>query len=124
MRVIYGVAASHVLRLAAGEQTLVREVANRLERPEARPLVLPVRRRLCLQQTLFHQARQPRERTRVRGRLRGSADRIDGLRREAAGKDRQPPEELLLVRRQELLAPGDGLAQGALMRRRVTPAPG
>ena len=49
----------------------------------------------------------------------GGADRLGRLQREAAGEDRQPPEERPRVGREQVVAPGDRVAHRAQPRRRV-----
>jgi hypothetical protein len=45
------------------------------------------------------------------------------LQRPTAGKDRQTAEQPLLLRRQQIVAPGDRRAQGAVTRGRIPGAP-
>jgi hypothetical protein len=49
----------------------------------------------------------------------GVGHRLDGVEVRAPGEDRQPPKQRLLLGRQEIVAPGDGVAQRALSPRGV-----
>ncbi len=53
----------------------------------------------------------------------GGADRLSRLQREAAGEDRQPPEERPRVGREQIVAPGNRVAHRAQPRRRVARSP-
>ena len=81
--------------LAAGRQPLQRELADRLQHPEAR-LAGPARS-LRPQQALVDQRRDAVEDVEAEARPRAAADRLGRLQREAAGEDGQPAEERLLV---------------------------
>src|SRR2546425_6457328 len=47
---------------------------------------------------------------------RHAAHRLDGLERATTGKDREPPEKPLLVGIEEVVAPGNSIAEGLLPR--------
>src|SRR3712207_8407549 len=52
----------------------------------------------------------------------GRGNGFDRFEREPAGEDRQPPKQGLFVRRQEIVAPGDGIPHGLLPGREVAGA--
>ncbi len=86
------VPAPYLRRLAARLQALQPELADRLQHPEARfiaRLLLPP------QQTHVHQRSDTREDVGL-GRGTGLTDGPRRLQREAAGEDRQPPEQRLV----------------------------
>ena len=103
-----GESVSGRFALATGFQLLQPILAHRLQHAEAR---LALDSLLLAQQTLVDQrghAGEDIERPiRTRHRLR----RLD---RAAAGKDRQPAEEDLLLRGEQIVAPGDGIAHRLL----------
>ncbi len=88
-------------------EPLCRELADRLEHPVAVAG--------AAEQALVDQRR---DRVDV-----GAADLLGGLERAAAGEDGQPGEDVLLARRQQVMAPGDRRAQRALPLRRRARAP-
>ncbi len=116
--------------LAALLQPLQRELADRLQHPVPG---LAVERLLLPQQALLDQRldavqdhqveRRQRDRRGARARRIAGTDRLGGLQG-AAPEDGQPPEQRLLVRRQQVVAPGDGVAQGPLAGRQVARAAG
>jgi len=105
-------------RLAALLQELRRVFADRLQHADARLLVGPLPLRPP-EQALLDEGGQPRHHPRARvavvahsrGRLRGAA----------ADEDGEPPEERALGGREQVVAPGEGVAQGALARWQVVP---
>ena len=97
--------------LAARRQPLQPELAHRLQHREARLAAgAVVRRRSRLLST---SEATPVEDGDRRGRL-GRRDRLGRLQREAAGEDGQAAEERLLLRRQQVVAPGDRVAHRPL----------
>src|SRR5207253_8376476 len=48
-----------------------------------------------------------------------AANRLDGFQRATTRKDREPPEKPLLLGIEEVVAPGNGIAQGLLPRWRI-----
>ena len=86
--------------LTRGRQALPRELADRLEHPEA--LVL-VRVGAAADEALVEQRRE-----RVEVRVTDRFGRVEGA---AAAEDCEPGEELLLVVVEEVVAPGDRRAQ-------------
>ena len=107
------------LCLAAEIQLLGGELPDRLQHREPRrpgPLLLP-------QQTLLDQRREPIEDgTRRSPSLVISANRLGRVQRAAAGEDREPPEEDLLLGRKQVVAPGDGVAHRLLTSRQIAGA--
>ena len=104
--------------LAAGHQPLPRELTHRLEHQVAR-LIPAVRQQV--DQALVDERRhaiQHIERT-VAARV---ADLPRGVEREAAGEDGEAPEERLLVRGEQVVAPGDRVAHRLLPGRQVAVA--
>jgi hypothetical protein len=103
------VAAARVLPLLAALHLLQRVLADRLQHPESRLFL----RLLHRHKGLLHQAAVefqdlPGNRSVPR------ADRLGRLKRPAAGEDGQPPEEGLLARAEQVVAPGERVAHGAL----------
>jgi len=66
-----------------------------------------------LQQTLVHQRRDALKYVQLQIRA-GICDRFGGLQGEAADEDCEPPEQLLLLAGQQLVAPVHGPAQRLL----------
>ena len=103
--------------LATEVELLSPEFAHRFEHDEAgelRPVVLP------------HQALLDEGGNTVQGIDRevagGRGNGFDRFEREATGEDRQPPKQGLFVRRQEIVAPGDGIPHGLLPGREIAGA--
>src|SRR3712207_649395 len=137
-----GVTRSDLVRIVLRRQSLQSELADRLQHPEANASQPTVRRRLLpLKQTAVDEKGDTVEN--VRGNRRqgtGNGRRpsscslfpvpgspADGFRRvegEAAGEDREAAEQRLLVGREEVVAPGDGVAHRLEARRHVTRAAG
>jgi hypothetical protein len=90
---------TQLLRLARGLQPLERVLADRLQHDEA----VGADR---LQQAQIDERRE--------GVEIGLTDLLRSVERESAGEDAQAPEELLLFRGQQLVAPLDRRPQGAL----------
>ena len=131
------------VRLAARRQPLQPVLADRLQHREAGLAVDALR---LAQQALVDQRRDEIERSELTSRGRGVASggrhsatasarlpssdprppphRLGRLEREAAGEDGQPAKERLLVRRQQVVAPGDGVAHRPLAGRQVARAAG
>ena len=106
--------------LAARRQLLEGKLTQGLQHDEA---WLTVRTCLLAQQTLV----QKRGDTLERVALRFTPSARDGLRRlegEAPGEDREAPEEHLLLRRQQVVTPGDGVPHRLLPFRDITSASG
>ncbi len=95
-----GVAAADVGCLARGVELLDREFADRLEHPEA---LLAEAARPSPHEALVEKRR---ERVEI-----GVADCLGRLERAAPAKDRESPEELLLVLVEEIVRPGDRRSQ-------------
>ena len=95
-----GLLSPQCVLLARCLQPLPRELADRLEHPEA---LLAVRIGAAADEALVEQRRQ---RVEV-----GVADRFGGLERGAAAEHREPGEELLLVLVEQVVAPRDRGAQ-------------
>ena len=98
--------------------------------PASRTADSPLRCSTSPHQALVHQRRDPVRARIGRGvsrsvRRRGSStDRLGRRQREAAGEDRQPPEQGLLGRGEQVVAPGDGVAHRLQARRQVARAAG
>ena len=103
--------------LVARPQPLARVFADRLQHPEAG---LAVRVALLPQQALPQQAATASSTSTAA--LLAAADRGDRLQPRAAREDRQAPEERLLRRREQPIAPGDRLPQRPLPVRQVARA--
>jgi hypothetical protein len=101
--------------LAACHQLLQREFADRLQHAVARL----DRAGHGPHEVLLHQPRDEGQHVRLRV-AHGHGFRR--RQREAAGKDAQAAKDLLLLRAEEGVAPGDGVANGALPRRRIARA--
>ena len=97
-------------RLSALRQPFAGIGADRLQHPASR---LPLGGLLGPDQALGQEFRQVIERLQS-GRAQRDRDRFRGLEGQAAGKDGEAPEQGLLVRREEIVAPADRRAQGLL----------
>ena len=106
-----GVAISDGRLLAARRQPLQPELAHRLQHPEAR---LALDALLLAQQALVDQRGNAVED--IERPLRVD-DRLGRLQRAAAGEDGQAAEEDLLLRGEQVVTPGDGVAHRLLPRR-------
>ena len=108
-----GVGIPRHLLLAALGQPLGGEFAHRLQHPEPRLVARTFFRpqQAVLAQPL-HQPHDVQPATRIDHRL-------GGFQREPARKGRQPPEHGLFLGVEQVMAPGDRVAQGALPRRSV-----
>src|SRR5436190_995992 len=98
--------------LPARRENLQPILADRLQHQEAWPLAfllgllqqaLVDKRGHCIQDWLHLIAKR-------------AANRLDGFQRATTGKDREPPEKPLLVGIEEVVAPGNGIAEGLLPR--------
>jgi len=103
-RVVLGVAAVERGAVAPGGQPLQRVLADRLEHEQPR---LPV------EVALAHEVVLDQLRERVEHAW-GRADRLGRVEREAAHEDGELVEQLLLGLLEQLVAPGDRVAKGAL----------
>ena len=95
-----GVLAPQLVRLTRVLESLERELADRLQHPEAgvrEPDQAPVHQRLRYVQI-------------------GTADGLGRFQRAAAGKHREPREQALLVAREQVVAPCNRRPQGLLTR--------
>src|SRR5215210_3562320 len=110
------VSALKELQLAARLELLYGILADRLQHPEAR---LTVRAVLLTEQALGGQRRHPVQDVRPEGAF-GVADRLDCLQRAAAHEDRQASVQRLLLGAEQVIAPGDGVAEGLLAGRQIT----
>ncbi len=104
-------------RLAALRQLLQRVGADRLQHREAR---LPIRVGRRVHESLVDQRRHPVQDV---ARARADGHRLGRLQGEAADEDGQPAEQRPLLAGQQVVAPGDRVAQGPLPRRGVARAP-
>src|SRR5215211_4658163 len=106
---VLGVAPPDLLQVAVFGQPLLPELADRLQHGEpgvAGRGLGPEHQRLVDQRG---QAVED-----VQAELPGTADRLGRLQRPAAGEHRQPGEQSPLGVREQVVAPGDGAAQGPL----------
>jgi len=113
-----GVAAPGRRQLAGGRQLLLAELADRLQHREpglAGGALDPGDQRLAGQRGDRVQGVEAEP-----GRV---ANRLGRRRRPAAGEHRQPVEQALFRRGQQVVAPGDGAAQGPLAVREGGPGP-
>ncbi len=101
--------------LAARGELLQGVLADGLQHPEPG---LAVGARLPMEQAPVDQRREGREDVELRAVAR-PADRLRRLQRTAAGEDGQAAEEDPLLFGEQVVAPGDGVAQGAQPRRLV-----
>ena len=97
------------LQLAGAVQLLAPELADRLQHREPRR---PAGGLGPADQRLVDQGGEPVEG--VHPEVLGIADRLGRLERPAAGEHRQPGEQAPLDRVEQVVAPGDGAAQGPL----------
>jgi len=98
-----------VPELPARLDLLQRELADRLQHPESRlPLLLAL-----AQQALVDQRPEPVQHVDAQAAPDG-ADRLGRLQGTAAHEHRQPTEQSLLRPIQQVVAPGDRVAQGLL----------
>jgi len=116
---VRGVAPPPLRRLAAPLQELRRVLSDRLQHADARLLAGPLPLRPP-EQTLLDEGGQPGQHPCAR-RAAGAVvahghGRLGGA---AADEDGEPPEERALGGREQVVAPGEGVAQGALARRQV-----
>jgi hypothetical protein len=105
---------------AAGRQLLLRELAHGFQHPEAR-LAPPLLR--LAQQARVHQRCHPVQHV-GRAAAARAANPLRRVQREAANEDGQAAEEGLLLRRQVVVTPGDGVPHRLLPSRQVPPAAG
>ena len=113
-----GVATSRGVQLARGRELLEPELPDRLQHAEARVRVG------CGQgphQTLVGEGGDAGEDIE---RAVLTKDRLRRLERPTATEDGQPPKERRLVPLEQVVAPGDGVAQGALPRRSIARSTG
>jgi hypothetical protein len=106
---VLGVAPPDRLQVAGGLEPLLPELADRLQHGEAG---LPGGRPGPQHQRLVDQGGQPVQD--VQPEPAGVAHRLGRLQRPAAGEHRQPREQPPLGVREQVVAPGDGPAQGPL----------
>ena len=103
-----GVGATCLIQLAAGLELFPRESPDRFEHRVAwsgRMVELS-------EETRVHQRRYAIDR--IGGSIRRPRDRLNCRQGEPADEDTEAAEQRLIVRRQEVVAPGDGVAHGAL----------
>ena len=110
---VLGVATSRGVDLARGRELLETELPDRLQHAEAR---VRAGCRHGPHQALVGEGGDPGEDVE---RAVVTDDRLRRLERPTAAEDGQPPKEGRLVPLQQVVAPGDGVAQGALPRRGV-----
>src|SRR5688500_2583268 len=94
--------------LAAHIQPFQAELAHRLEqgKPRIATRLLSSTKLACIDER-----RPPFQRVKITFSI---ADGVDRFQRAPASEDREPPEEGLLLRGEQIMAPGDGVAQGPL----------
>src|SRR5262249_53015481 len=102
-----GMGVSNVLLFAGGDQSLLTKLANGLEHSIA---AFAVRLAETLNQAVIDERGHPRERV----ARDGSQERLSAVEGEAADEDRQPAKCRLIVRREEVVAPGDCLPHRVL----------
>ena len=104
--------------VAAGVELLQGELADRLQHPEAR---LPLSTLGLANEALVDERG---ERGKNVEPVAGCISGLGRLQRPAAGEDRQPAKQRLLAGREQVVAPGDGVAQRLLARGQVAGAAG
>ena len=109
------VSALKELQLAARLELLYGILADRLQHPEAR---LTVRAVLLTEQALGGQRRHPVQDVQPDSAVRVT-DRLGCLQRAAADEDPEASVQCLLLGAEQVVAPGDRVAEGLLARRQV-----
>src|SRR5215218_1687411 len=109
--------------LATRSQLFSRKLADGLQHPETRFVDRGAGFRKFVDKTLIDDARQCLDR--VDGWLGGDgADRLSPLQCPTTDEDAQPPKEHSLLWCEQVMTPGDGVAQRPLPRREVARAAG